>query len=316
MLGATHSAAANVTFSAIDHAWALLPRPWLVVVCPTAHLGAQAKWVHAEGLSDHALVVLEWPPSRSLPIERQVPRQVAEDEEMPWTLGRLHQSARLDDAAGFGDPARRWRMHRVLLCEASRLACDKQGLASGACARAEGCDELRLLTLARAVWGCDAHTLRLLKSYCRDFDKYAMEHAGGCRDAGLAEAVLSISGKRAPCRRGEQGRRLERSELARGRPVPVDCEPHMCVAAPCGRCCGFLAFGSWEAQGEGATLWSGAARAWRARPAGAHDAACGGALDWQPLAAIPSEIACSGVQALCLCILCDITLVAANPGDP
>lgn len=79
--GATHIDASTASFGAIDGVWALVPRSLLGVVRPTARVGAQSERAHADGLSNHAFVVVEWPQRRSLSVERlPVLHAVAEDE--------------------------------------------------------------------------------------------------------------------------------------------------------------------------------------------------------------------------------------------
>lgn len=131
---------------------------------------------------------------------------------MPKILGRLQVAACLDSEPAFSDPVLRWRMHKKLRREASRVVRDKKALAGGDAAAAGGRHELRMLAIARASWTQDDHTFQLLRRHWDGFDRHFEASGDGCRlarpalfEQQLAAAMLGVAAKRSQ-RAGRESR--------------------------------------------------------------------------------------------------------------
>lgn len=80
---------------------------------------------------------------------------------MKEVLTKLGDSAHVESEPMFADPICRWRTHKTLLREASRVVRAKKLLAGAAEAESEGNSELRMLALARAMWPHGGSALRI-----------------------------------------------------------------------------------------------------------------------------------------------------------
>lgn len=191
----THFSPGSGVTSEIDRCWALMPRSLMAVARPRSELAAQPDWVYAQGLSDHAPVVVEWPTRSGMQrARRPISREVAEDSGMPQLLKAMGDYAKLDDAAELQAPEPRWRQHKALLKESARMIRDRRLLSGGGMADSGASHSARLLTLARAVWAMDHGALRALRRHWPEFSNFVVATSEGfvLSDPAAFEAQLKI----------------------------------------------------------------------------------------------------------------------------